>query len=169
MSARAWVTAAVIAGLISGVAAGVGTYKVSPAASAWAWGLYVGFLAATFIVVLWYALETQGMASTAVEQVHLNRRMFEAAHRPSIEIIVDLTQAHFYQDGNNYAFPFQLNNHGSVPALLDGWQGRVRRNGVVETEGLLNDAGLAIFPGRPNPQFQLQQRAWPAGAHPSQH
>src|SRR5262245_16488942 len=116
MSVRWWVMAAVIAGLISGVFGGIGTYKANPAASAWAWGLYVGFLAATFVAVLWYAQETQGMARTAVEQVQLNRQIFEAANRPSIEVIFDPGIARFYQNEGNYNFPFRLYNHGSVAA-----------------------------------------------------
>jgi hypothetical protein len=165
MSIRRWVTAAVIAGLISAIAAGIGTYKANPSASAWAWGLYVGFLAATFIAVLWYALETQGMARTAVEQVQLNRRIFEAAHRPSIEVIVDPGQGRFYQNQGNYAFPFRLYNHGPVAAVFVGWQGRVRSNDVVEVEHPLSDAGRALFPTR-EAQFNFANATGPQFATP---
>jgi hypothetical protein len=145
---RTWVGASIVAGVVSGVLAGVGTYRASPSASAWAWGLYVGFLAATFIAILWYALLTFGMALTANEQTRLSRQMFEAGHRPSIEVVLVPGEMRFYENEDNYVFHFDLYNHGSVPAVLAEWQGRVRRNAVVEVEGPLRDAGRTVFPTR---------------------
>jgi hypothetical protein len=122
MKPRLWVGAAVALGVVSGTIAGAGTYRASPSPSAWAWGLYVGFLAASFTAVVWYAVVTHGMANTVAEQTRISRQVFESTHRPSIEIIVPPRVAAFYQNENNYAFPFQLYNRGDVPAILVSWQ-----------------------------------------------
>lgn len=57
--------------------------------------------------------------------------------------------AMFFQNPGNYFFPFRLYNHGSVPAVLVGWQGMVRLNGQNQMPvGPPSGAGLAVFPGR---------------------
>ncbi len=148
MNPHRWIITALASGVLFGVIAGIGTYKASPAASAWAWGLYVGFLAASFVAVLWYALVAHRMADTAAQESRLNHQIFEASHRPSLEVIFAVGDTRFYQNEGNYTFPFQLYNHGSVPAVLVGWRGIVRRDGAIEVDGPLQDAGRSIFPTR---------------------
>lgn len=95
------------------------------------------------------AEQARTSASAAADQAHISRQIFEAAHRPSIEVMVDFNAARFFQNADNYTFPFRLHNHGSVPAILVGWRGTVRVTGHTEVLGPQRDAGYAIFPSRP--------------------
>src|SRR5262249_48101374 len=95
------------------------------------------------------AEQARAAATAAADQAHIFRPGFEGAHRPSFAVILDFNATRFFQNAGNYAFPFRLHNHGSVPAVLIGWRGTVRVNGNVEVEGPLRDAGHAVFPQRP--------------------
>lgn len=116
MGARLWVASAVIVGLASAVVAGVGTYKASPSSSAWAWGLYVGFLGATFIAVLWYALLTHRMGV-------VQRQGAEVANHPWLLAISlrpdDVAADDGARFGRHVAF-LPITNTGRTPALLRG-------------------------------------------------
>jgi len=126
----------------------------------------VGFLAASFIAVVWYAVVTHGMANTVAEQTRISRQVFESTHRPSIEIIVPPGVTAFYENQNNYTFPFQLYNRGEVPAILVSWQGIVRQNGIPVLQGPLNDNGYTIFPTR-EPQFNFANVHGPQAPTPA--
>jgi hypothetical protein len=73
-----WVTVVVALGVACVLTAGIGTARAAPRISAWATAINVGLLAATFVAILWYSLEAQGMRREMVRQ---NEMAMEHARR----------------------------------------------------------------------------------------
>jgi hypothetical protein len=68
-------------------------------------------------------------AKAAADQAKITQSIFEAAHRPYVEIAID-TWSYVYRD-DHFRLGFSLKNHGQVPATLIGWSVVVAANGNI--------------------------------------
>lgn len=88
-------------------------------------------------------------ARAAADQAVIARQIFEAAHRPYVELM--LSDSTRFDHAQAYEIGVQLQNHGPVPATLVDWDVTIRSSsGRLETvENVLpQDVGRCLFPGR---------------------
>ncbi len=64
-------------------------------------------------------------AEAAADQARSTRLIFEAAHRPYLEVRLDPSS--FYIGPDLYRLDVTVKNHGPVPAILDRWQAVIRK------------------------------------------
>lgn len=69
----------------------------------------------------------------------ISRQIFEATHRPSIEVIVDEGQLHFYGSADNYMFPSAYIRVRSARAAESGC--RLLRDGLRVADDLREPHG----------------------------
>jgi hypothetical protein len=68
-----WIGAAICFGVICGVAAGVGTAGAAQKVSAWATGINAGLLAATFVAILWYSIQTRRLVDAQERSTEIDK------------------------------------------------------------------------------------------------
>jgi len=83
-------------------------------------------------------------ADAAAEQAYVTRQMFEASHRPYLEVRVQGRT--FYARPELMSVVVLVKNHGSVPAMLLGWRTDVRVGGQVIAHAESPDETGCIFP-----------------------
>jgi hypothetical protein len=137
-SARQWVFVTLAVGICVGVMAGAGTYLAAPSGSAWAAGLNAGLLAATFLAILWYSLETRRLVDGQRETNEIARHPWLAATSLKPDEIQPTVTAPL--GGLRLWLPSE--NHGTTPAYIS--------NTTVEGE-LSDDSRGARFDPRERP------------------
>jgi hypothetical protein len=85
-------------------------------------------------------------AEAAVEQARVTRKIFEAGHRPYVEVWLD--SGSFWTNPEFFRLHVKLKNHGPVPADIIKWQA-VFRTGSETVGGFgPEDELLSVFPDR---------------------
>ena len=95
--------AAIALGFGCGLTAGIATLRAAPSQSAWATGVTGGVLAATFVAIIWYAVESQRMRGEMARQNEIamanrqrdqdDRRRRRLAHWSAMSAEADLCAA----------------------------------------------------------------------------
>jgi len=140
---------------------------------AWAWGwiganyqpLAVVLAALGVAVTWWYVRLTRRLATAAntaanaalqqaaaslvgakaaAEQARITRQMFEASHRPVLELT--LHGFDYFNTADSYRLDFDVKNHGQVPAILTESRLVVRQDAVVIVDRVAQGRGMCIFP-----------------------
>lgn len=103
-------------------------------------------------------------ANAAADQAHSTRLIFEAAHRPYLQVEMDRRMSFFVRP-DFFRLWFTLRNHGPLPAILADRHLTVRVDGrlVVERPPAPTDSDRALFAGDEIP-FQFDQIPPGAGA-----
>jgi hypothetical protein len=88
----------------------------------------------TGAIVLWYTWETRRLRLESHDQVvasrdqaDIARRMFEASHRPFVE--VQFAKGSYFERAQFYHLMYKLVNHGHVPAIVTTCQASVADDG----------------------------------------
>src|SRR5262245_20393625 len=121
-----------------------------------------------------YAFLTRRLARTAARQVEetgrqadVTQQMFEASHRPYVEI--DIERASYVYRDDHFRLRFNLKNHGQVPATLIAWTASITTLGRARIlSDRLPDRGdeaICVFPGR-DTLLDHQQGTGPEQAGP---
>lgn len=86
-------------------------------------------------------------AEAAGQQAKATQLIFEAAHRPYLDVVIQPWS--FYARPDFFDFAFLLTNKGPVPAILVACHAIVRLEGAVVAERPPDqrDAAVALFPG----------------------
>ncbi len=85
-------------------------------------------------------------AQAAAEQAHVTRQMFEASHRPYLEVQIE--QRSFYLRPDFFGLFLSVKNHGPVPAILLGWRAHIQTaERLTVHQQPPTDEGLCVFPG----------------------
>jgi hypothetical protein len=86
---------------------------------------------------------TANIARETQRQVEVSRQVFEAAHRPYIEVTLEDA---FFVRADHYRARFEMTNHGAVPAVGITWAVTISHEGQeIATEG--STAMRVLFPG----------------------
>lgn len=85
-------------------------------------------------------------ADAAAAQAESTRLIFEAAHRPYLQVVMDRTSSFFYE-ADFYRFHYTVENHGAVPAILTERHLIVRVDGQEVLRLQPAPESRAIFPG----------------------
>lgn len=84
----------------------------------------IGTLAAVAVAAI-YAFFTHRLWQATRAQAEITRRMFEASHRPYVQVKIDIES--FFNDPELYGLEFDIIHHGQVPAVLIGWAATITR------------------------------------------
>jgi multidrug efflux pump subunit AcrA (membrane-fusion protein) len=97
-------------------------------------------------------------AEAAAEQANITRQIFEAAHRPYLQIEMD-RESSFFEDPDFFRLLFTLKNHGPVPAILAERQVTVKEEGqlVAERRPAPTDSNRALFAGEEEIAFRFER------------
>lgn len=86
---------------------------------------------------------TNAIAQETQRQADVGRQIFEAAHRPYIEVTLEDA---FFVRGDLYRARFEMTNHGALPAVGITWTVTISHEGQeIATEG--STAMRVLFPG----------------------
>ncbi len=88
-------------------------------------------------------------AEAAADQARSTRLIFEAAHRPYLEVQLDPNS--FFVTFEFRRLLLTVTNHGPVPALLENWEARFRQGPNAVGRSRTPEPGLCVFPGRAAP------------------
>jgi hypothetical protein len=77
-------------------------------------------------------------------QAEVSQRIFEASHRPYLELMLDEAQ---FGDEEQFIFRFSAKNHGSVPAVQLRWSVVLRDNDGRVVADLASGITQVVFPG----------------------
>jgi hypothetical protein len=106
-------------------------------------------IAVTGPIILWYTWETRRLRLESHDQVAVSRKqadiarqMFEATHRPFVEI--RFFTASFFEKPEFHHISYKLINHGHVPAIVSSCQAVVTRNGAPSMQ--LGRGRMVLFP-----------------------
>lgn len=77
-------------------------------------------------------------------QAEVSHRLFEASHRPYLELMLDEAQ---FSDEEQFMFRFSAKNHGSVPAVQLRWSVVLRDADARVVADLASGITQVVFPG----------------------
>ena len=77
-------------------------------------------------------------------QAEVSQRLFEASHRPYLELMLDEAQ---FGDEEEFIFRFSAKNHGSVPAVQLRWSVVLRDSDGRVVADLTSALTQVVFPG----------------------
>jgi len=83
------------------------------------------------------------LATETRRQAEVSQRIFEASHRPYLELMLDEAQ---FGDEEQFIFRFSAKNHGSVPAVQLRWSVVLRDNDGRVVADLASGITQVVFP-----------------------
>jgi len=84
------------------------------------------------------------LATETRRQAEVSQRIFEASHRPYLELMLDEAQ---FGDEEQFIFRFSAKNHGSVPAVQLRWSVVLRDTDGRVVGDLASRITQVVFPG----------------------
>ena len=87
---------------------------------------------------------TKEIATETRRQGEVSQRVFEASHRPYLELMLDEAQ---FGDEEQFIFRFSAKNHGSVPGVQLRWSVVLRDNDGRVVADLASRITQVVFPG----------------------